>query len=214
MIDEQLVAERLRELRASIDRGRQRGEVTLCAVTKGHSAEAWRLARRLGCDAIGENYAQDVLRKHSEVGDDHPPLHFIGRLQTNKVRSLAPLVAVWQSVDRAALVAEIAKRAPGAHVFVQVNATGEAEKGGCSLVEAKGLVAQARDAGLIVDGLMTVGPTDGDPTRTRSTFATVRRLADELQLAGCSMGMSGDLTAALTEGSTLVRVGTALFGSR
>ena len=61
---------------------------------------------------------------------------------------------------------------------------------------------------------MTVGPTDGDPTRTRSTFATVRRLADELQLAGCSMGMSGDLTAALTEGSTLVRVGTALFGSR
>ena len=70
------------------------------------------------------------------------------------------------------------------------------------------------DAGLIVDGLMTVGPTDGDPTRTRSTFATVRRLADELQLAGCSMGMSGDLTAALTEGSTLVRVGTALFGSR
>ncbi len=214
MIDEAAVAERLAALRATIANEQQRGEVTLCAVTKGFDASAWRLAKRLGCVAIGENYAQDVVRKHAEVGDDHPPVHFIGRLQTNKVRSLAPIVAVWQSVDRAALVAEIAKRAPGACIYVQVNATGEPEKGGCAADEAGELVAQARDTGLVVEGLMTVGPTDADPERTRAAFAAVRRRADELGLHGCSMGMTGDLTIALAEGSTLVRIGTALFGPR
>jgi len=164
--------------------------------------------------AIGENYAQEVVRKHAEVGNDHPAVHFIGQLQTNKVRSLASIVAVWQSVDRAALVVEIAKRAPGSRIFVQVNATGEPEKGGCTLGEAGGLVAQARESGLVVEGLMTVGPTDADPQRTRAAFAAVRRCADELGLHGCSMGMTGDLAIALAEGSTMVRIGTALFGPR
>ena len=214
MIDEAAVAERLTALRAVIAKGQQRGDVTLCAVTKGFDAGVWRLAKRLGCAAIGENYAQEVVRKHAEVGDDHPAVHFIGQLQTNKVRSLASIVAVWQSVDRAALVTEIAKRAPGSRIFVQVNATGEPDKGGCTLGEAGDLVAQARESGLAVEGLMTVGPTDADPQRTRAAFAAVRRRADELGLHGCSMGMTGDLAIALAEGSTMVRIGTALFGPR
>jgi len=214
VIDEAAVAERLTALRAVIAEGQQRGDVTLCAVTKGFDASTWRLAKRLGCVAIGENYAQEVVRKHAEVGNDHPAVHFIGQLQTNKVRSLASIVAVWQSVDRAALVVEIAKRAPGSRIFVQVNATEEPEKGGCTLGEAGGLVAQARESGLVVEGLMTVGPTDADPQRTRAAFAAVRRRADELGLHGCSMGMTGDLAIALAEGSTMVRIGTALFGPR
>jgi len=214
VIDEAAVAERLAAVRATIASGQQRGDVTLCAVTKGFDATVWRLAKRLGCEAIGENYAQDVVRKHAEVGDDHPPLHFIGRLQTNKVRSLAPNVAVWQSVDRAALVTEIAKRAPGSRIFVQVNATGEPDKGGCPLDGAGDLVTLARESQLLVEGLMTVGPTDADPQRTREAFAAVRRRADELGLHGCSMGMTSDLAIALAEGSTMVRIGTALFGPR
>ncbi|MFM8264474.1 MAG: alanine racemase, partial [Acidimicrobiia bacterium] len=119
-----------------------------------------------------------------------------------------------QSVDREALVDEIAKRAPAASIYVQVNATGEADKGGCDTVEVHQLVRRATDMGLAVLGLMTVGPTDLDPTRTREAFSTVRRLADDLGLPGCSMGMSDDLPIALEEGSTMVRVGTALFGPR
>lgn len=214
MIDEVAVAKRLAAVRSIIVDGQQRGDVTLCAVTKGCDADVWRLARRLGCDAIGENYAQDVVRKHAAVGDDHPPLHFIGRLQTNKVRSLAPIVAVWQSVDRAALVIEIARRAPGSRIYVQVNATGESDKGGCALSVAGDLVAEARNVGLSVEGLMTVGPSDADPQRTKTAFSAVRRRADELGLAGCSMGMTSDLAIALAEGSTMVRIGTALFGPR
>ena len=112
------------------------------------------------------------------------------------------------------VIDELAKRANGARIFVQVNATAEPDKGGCPMSDAKGLVERARTRGLEVLGLMTVGPTNGDPTATRSAFASVRELADRLGLAGCSMGMSGDLDIALEEGTTLVRVGTGLFGER
>lgn len=213
-MNEAVVAQRLAQLRTTVEAGARRGPVTICAVTKGFGADAVRLAHRLGCDAVGENYAQETVAKIAESGAAHPPVHFIGRLQTNKVKALAAVVDVWQSVDRAALVDEIAKRAPGAKVFIQVNATGEPDKGGCPLTDVAALVERARAAGLDVLGLMTVGPTTPDPQRTREAFATVRRLADESGLTGCSMGMSGDVDIALAEGSTLVRVGTALFGER
>ena len=213
-MNEAVVAQRLAQLRTIVEAGARRGPVTICAVTKGFGADAVLLAHRLGCDAVGENYAQETVAKIAESGAAHPPVHFIGRLQTNKVKALAAVVDVWQSVDRAALVDEIAKRAPGAKVFIQVNATGEPDKGGCPLTDVAALVERARAAGLDVLGLMTVGPTTPDPQRTREAFATVRRLADESGLAGCSMGMSGDVDIALAEGSTLVRVGTALFGER
>lgn len=213
-MDEAVVARRLESLRRTVDAGATRGTVTVCAVTKGFPADAIRIAQRLGCDAIGENYAQEAVTKLGEVGDVHPPLHFIGRLQTNKIKSLAAIVAVWQSVDRPAIVEELAKRVPGARIYVQVNATAESDKGGATLDDTPGLVDAARGAGLHVVGLMTVGPTDADPQRTRTAFRAVRRLADDLGLEGCSMGMSGDLDIALAEGTTMVRIGTALFGER
>lgn len=213
-MDEAAVARRLSRLRETLATQATRGPVTVCAVTKGFGAEAIRVAQRLGCDAIGENYAQEAVTKLSEVGEAHPPLHFIGRLQTNKVRSLANIVAVWQSVDRVGLIDEIAKRAPAARIYVQVNATGEPDKGGCAESDVAALVGRARGAGLVVEGLMVVGPTVPHAAETRRAFATVRRLADDLALQGCSMGMSGDLEIALAEGATLVRVGSALFGDR
>ena len=213
-IDEAAVARRLAQLREQLARGARRGPVSLCAVTKGFGADAVTLAHRLGCEAVGENYAQEAVAKIAAAGAEHPPVHFIGRLQTNKIRSLVGVVDVWQSVDRDSVIDELAKRANGARIFVQVNATAEPDKGGCPMSDAKGLVERARTRGLEVLGLMTVGPTNGDPTATRSAFASVRELADRLGLAGCSMGMSGDLDIALEEGTTLVRVGTGLFGER
>ena len=141
-------------------------------------------------------------------------MHFIGRLQSNKVRLLAADVDVFETVDRPSLVREIARRAPGATVLVQVNATGEAGKGGCDPTTVAGLVEACTDAGLLVDGLMTVGPTSGGPDAARPAFRTVRVLVDELGLRTCSMGMTADLEVAVEEGSTRVRVGTALFGPR
>ena len=213
-MDEAAVARRLAQLRDTVSRGATRGPVAICAVTKGFGSDAVRLAHRLGCDAVGENYAQETVAKIGEVGNEHPPVHFIGRLQSNKIRSLAGVVDVWQSVDRASLIDEIVKRAPGARIYVQVNATGEPDKGGCAPDDTGPLVERARHAGLRVEGLMTVGPTTPDPDMTRRAFSLVRALADRLGLAGCSMGMSGDVDIALAEGSTLVRVGTALFGER
>ena len=141
-------------------------------------------------------------------------MHFIGQLQTNKVRQLAGLVDVWESVDRPRLVAELARRAPGARVLVQVDTTGEEGKGGCPIADVPALVRTATDAGLAVAGLMTVGPTEGGPEAARPGFRAVRALVDELGLTTCSMGMTADLDVALEEGSTEIRVGTALFGPR
>jgi len=183
-------------------------------VTKGFGPDAVRAAAGAGCAAIGENYAQEVAAKAPVAAGLGLAVHFIGQLQTNKVRHLAGAVAVYETVDRARLVVELAKRAPGAVVLVQVDTTGETGKGGCPIGTVPDLVAAARDAGLVVDGLMTVGPTTGGPEAARPGFRAVRRLVDELGLRTCSMGMTADLDVAVEEGSTRVRVGTALFGPR
>jgi hypothetical protein len=191
--------------------------VALIGVTKIFGSQAWRFAKVAGCDAVGENYAQEVVQKASEVAlADRLPVHFIGQLQSNKVKQLAGIVNVWQSVDRLALLAEIAKRSPhsGAEVFLQVNCTGEGEKGGCVPSEVGELTRAAMDLGLSVTGLMTVGPTNEDPIATRAAFRMLRTLVNEHGLQQCSMGMTGDLEIAVEEGSTMVRVGTALFGNR
>ena len=191
-------------------------DVALVGVTKAFGPEAWRFAKVAGCDAIGENYAQEVVAKAAEVAlTDRLPVHFIGQLQSNKIKQLAGIVDVWQSVDRLSLLAEIARRSPrSAQVFLQVNVTGEEGKGGC-LPEEVGVLSQAaRDLGIDVVGLITVGPTNEDPIVTRITFRTLRSLANEHGLQQCSMGMTGDLEIAIEEGSTMVRVGSALFGNR
>ncbi len=207
-----LVAERLAAVHDRIARAGGTG-VTVLPVTKTRGIEACQAAYAAGCADVGENYAQEVVAKFGGV--DRPfGVHFIGQLQTNKVRQLAPIISVYESVDRLSLIAELAKRVPNAIVFIQVAALTEPGKGGCVVAEVPALVAAAQEAGLAVRGLMTVGPTTGGPQAARAGFRAVRQLMDGLSLQVCSMGMTNDLEVAVQEGSTQVRVGSALFGER
>ena len=210
------VSDRVAALRASIDAVDRRWShrVAVVGVTKGFGPEAIEAAVAAGCDAVGENYGQELLDKRATIERLHPEVHFIGRLQRNKVRQLADLVDVWCSLDRESVIDEVGKRVPGARVFVQVDTSGDPAKGGCGVDDVATLVARAIDRGLQVEGLMTVGPTGSDREAARAGFRQVRALVDRLELAECSMGMSGDLEVAVEEGSTQVRVGTALFGQR
>lgn len=192
--------------------------VEIVAVTKRFPVEAVELALAAGFCSVGENYAQELVEKASlfqqrgAVGGTDFRWHMIGGLQRNKVKKLVGIAPVFQTIDRIELVTEVAKRLPGSSVFLQVNATNEAQKSGCSAIDAPSLIDACREMGLDLVGLMTVGPTDGsDP---RPSFATLRQLADDHDLEQCSMGMSGDLEAAVSSGSTMIRVGSALFGPR
>ncbi len=190
--------------------------VELIAVTKGFGVDALDAALAAGCALVGENYAQELVAKIASrpTGRGGLEVHFIGQLQTNKVRSIAGIVDVWQSVDRVALADEIAKRAAGARVFVQVNTTAEGAKGGCAPSSVTDLVEHCHAAGLRVEGLMTVGPTSGQRSETAVAFALLRRLADDNGLVGCSMGMTNDYDLGIENGATHVRIGSALFGER
>ena len=207
-----LVAERLATVRDRIARAGG-NEVTVLPVTKTFGIEACFASFAAGCSDVGENYTQEIVSKLGSV--DRPfGVHFIGQLQSNKIRQLAPIVSVYESLDRRSLVAELAKRVPGVGVLIQVAASAEPGKGGCALNEVPALVAHAQDAGLDVRGLMTVGPTNGGPEAARHGFRVVRQLLDRLGLSVCSMGMTNDLEVAVQEGSTQVRIGSALFGER
>jgi pyridoxal phosphate enzyme (YggS family) len=211
------VRERIRAAGDRLDR------VSLIAVTKGFPHELVSRALAAGLVDLGENYAQELVAKAREleqVGSADLPArqpaprwHFIGGLQTNKVKLLTGLVALWQTVDREALVDELARRAPGARVLIQVNTTAEPQKSGCAPEQTQALVSSARERGLDVQGLMTVGPTEpgADP---RPSFALLAALGQRCQVAELSMGMSGDYALAVAEGSTMVRIGSALFGDR
>ena len=220
MINQALVATRVAELRDRISRAGGVG-VGIVAVTKTFGIDAWNDAKFAGCVAVGENYAQELIAKSHQVARlDRLPVHFIGQLQTNKIKSLFDIVDVWQSVDRASVVTELVKRqlartsAGQCEILVQVNTTSEMDKGGCDPAEVEALVHQARQGGLDVTGLMTVGPTDMDPLKTRAAFGLLKRMAADLGVEQLSMGMTADVEIAVEEGSTLVRVGTALFGQR
>jgi pyridoxal phosphate enzyme (YggS family) len=193
--------------------------VRIVAVTKTFDVSAWSIAQAAGCDAVGENYAQEVLDKVGRASGPTPmPLHFIGHLQSNKVKALAPHVALWHTVDRASIIAalgkEVSRSGVAPRVLLQVNSTDEEQKSGCAPDEVSSLRAAATDAGLVVEGLMTMGPSDGDPIATRAAFALTARLAADNGLAELSMGMTHDVRIALEEGSTIVRVGTGIFGER
>lgn len=191
--------------------------VRILAVTKGFDPDVARTALDAGLLDLGESYAQELVAKAELLAgaDPAPRWSFIGRLQRNKVRLLAPHVALWQSVDRIELGAEIARRAPGAAVLVQVNPLHEPQKGGCAPDEVPTLVEALGQLDLDVRGLMAVGPTPGaEVADAARAFAVVSGLADRLGLAERSMGMSDDLEAAVAAGSTMVRVGRGLFGDR
>jgi len=207
-----LVAERLAALYDRIARAGGAG-VQVLPVTKTFGIDACWAAHRAGLSAVGENYAQEVVAK---LGGLALPfgVHFIGQLQTNKVRALAPVVTVYETVDRLSLVTELAKRVPGAAVLIQVAPESQEGKGGCPIAEVPALVEAAQAAALEVRGLMTVGPTLGGPEAARPGFRAARSLLDRLGLSMLSMGMTDDLEVAVQEGSTQVRVGSALFGER
>jgi len=192
--------------------------VKIVAVTKGFGPEAVAAAAEAGLIDVGENYAQELLAKAGDLSARRgaavaPRWHFIGRLQRNKIGRIAGLVRLWQSVDRPGLATEIARRAPGARVLVQVDVAGIAGRGGCAPEETEGLVTSCRDAGLEVAGLMAVG-APGPPEHARRGFRLLAAQADGLGLAELSMGMTADMDVAVEEGATMVRVGTALFGPR
>lgn len=191
--------------------------VEVMAVTKGFAPSIIELAVDAGCSAIGENYAQELLTRVptlESLGERRPTVWFIGHLQSNKVRQLAGVVDVWATVDRASLAKEIAVRAPGARVLVQLNVTGERQKSGCVPDDAPTLLERCGELGLDVAGVLAMGPTGGAPEDAAPGFDVARRFVDEHGLEVCSVGMTSDLEVAVSSGSTQIRVGTGLFGPR
>lgn len=217
MIDAEEVLRRREYVERRIaDAGGDVARIKIVAVTKGFDSSAIEAAANAGLSMIGENYAQELHSKWSEIEaaiKNEIDVHFIGRLQSNKVRQLAGIVDIWQSVDRLRLVSEIARHDPAAAIFVQLDVSGTDTQGGCPPDEAASLVAAARREGLNVAGCMAIGP-QGSPSQIATAFGEVAQFADRHELEHRCMGMSADLEEAVRAGSTMVRIGTALFGSR
>ncbi len=212
------VAQRYDEIRGRVAAaarasGRDPDEVLIVGASKTVDVERIRAALDAGLRDLGENRAQELVAKAPELAMQvpEPRWHFLGQLQRNKVRAVAPYVGLWQSVDRAELGAEIGRRAPGAQVLIEVNIALEPQKGGCDPAAVPELRDQLAGLGLDVRGLMAVPPASGDP---RPWFGALRVLGSDLGLPELSMGMSGDYEAAVSEGATIVRIGRALFGDR
>lgn len=207
------VSERLEQVRRRIaGAGGDPAAIRVVAVTKGFGPEVARAALAAGLEDLGENYAQELLAKQPEVPGPCR-WHFLGPIQRNKVRALAPHVALWQALDRPAAARAVAAHQPHGEVLLQVNFTGDGHKAGAAPGEAVSLLGAASDAGLQVRGLMTVGPA-GDRDGARRCFAALAQLADRLGLEQRSMGMTDDLEEAVAEGATMLRLGRALFGPR
>ena len=207
-----VVAARLAEVRLRIVRaGGDPAAVRVLAVTKGFGPDAVQksCSGRRDYTEVGENYVAELVEKAPGPAGTH--WHYLGAIQRNKVRLLAPLVDVWQSVSRLSEGERIAQLAPGATVLVQVDCTGLAGRGGCPPEAVPGLVEGLRGLELSVRGLMTVAP-QGEGAA--AAFYRVSELADALVLPERSMGMTDDLEAAVAAGSTMVRIGRALFGDR
>jgi len=200
--------------------GRDPGTVRVVAVCKAFGADAPAAACAAGIDDVAENYAAELVAHHDALGDARGDVlgdaqltwHFLGSLQRNKLARLAPRVSVYQSVSSPRDAELLARYAPGARCYVQVDVSGLAGRAGCPPGSEGAIVELAQGRGLVVEGLMCVASPD-QAVASRE-FASLRRSADDLGLDGCSMGMSGDLEAACRAGSTLVRLGTALFGER
>ena len=217
--DPATIAARHAQLQQRIaDAGGDLERVKILAVSKALPPDAALAALAAGLVDLGENYAQELVAKAPVVADRavelgvEPRWHFIGGLQRNKINSL-PEISCIHSIDRSSLATALGSRRPGQRVMVQVNIGDEAQKSGCAVGDTATLVGQARDAGLDVVGLMGVA-RPADDTDTLQQFRTLVGLADELGLPERSIGMSGDLELAVRAGSTMIRVGTALFGPR
>jgi PLP dependent protein len=209
---------------AAIAAGRDPAAVTLVAVTKAKTAESIRLAATAGVTDFGENYLQEALPKMDQLGDLPLTWHFIGAIQSNKTRPIAERFAWVHSLDRLNVARRLSEQrpfhAPPLNVCIQVALIPEPAKGGVTTDALPGLAAAVAELPRIsLRGLMCVPPPQPDASAERAVFARLRAALEDLNAGGLkldtlSMGMSGDFEAAIAEGATLVRIGTALFGSR
>ncbi len=213
-----LAAIRLRIAEACARANREPASVTLVAVSKTHPAAAVEAALAAGQTVFGENRVQEAQAKFPALRPAHPALrlHVIGALQTNKARDAVRVADVIESLDRpklaAALAEAMAKEGRRPALLVQVNTGEEPQKAGVARAEADAFLRACREEhGLPVEGLMCIPPAEADP---RPHFGFLAGLAARHGLRTLSMGMSGDFEAAIAEGATHVRVGTAIFGSR
>jgi PLP dependent protein len=223
-IAHRLAALRQRIATAAQAAGRDVRSITLLAVTKGQSPQRLRAALALGLSAFGENYLPEALPKIQALRDAAPEWHFIGRLQANKTRPVAEHFSWVHSVDRLKVAERLSvqrkREAPPLNLCIQVSVSGEAGKGGVAPGEAMALLrAAAALPRLRVRGLMCMLPFGADPAQQRADFGRARELFDSaraqgLELDTLSMGMSADLEQAVLAGSTMLRIGTALFGER
>ncbi len=210
--------------RAAARAGRNAQSVTLLAVSKAQPAEVVRAAADCGLRDFGESYLQEALAKLDALRDRALQWHFVGRIQANKTRDIAEAFAWVHAVDRLRIAERLAAQRPHyaapLNVCLQVNIGGEASKGGVAHAELPGLAAAvARLPRLALRGLMCIPPEETEVARQRAWFRELHGLYTALNSAGLgldtlSMGMSGDFEAAIEEGATIVRVGTALFGPR
>ena len=205
------IRERLEEINEIIA-AKAQNQVDLIAVTKGFTHEEVNVASELGIKNFGENYAQELLAKNPLV-DAEISWHYIGQLQSNKVRKISHLVDVWHSVTSLKLAREIHKRNDQAKILLQISVMGPSNSKGFEIEELPDLISRLRDENIDVSGLMTMG-VPGDMAATRVVFERLRKLADTFELSECSMGMSGDFEIALESGSSMIRVGSAIFGNR
>jgi pyridoxal phosphate enzyme (YggS family) len=208
--------------------GRDPSGIALLAVSKAFPAEAVIAAARAGQHRFGESYVQEAVAKIAQVRDIAPELalewHFIGPIQSNKTRAIAERFDWVHSVDRLKIAQRLSEQRPADRpplaVLIQVNVGGEASKSGIAPAEVSALAhAVARLPRLQLRGLMAIPEPEQDAARSRVAFARLRDLLERLRREGLavdtlSMGMSADLEAAIAEGATIVRVGTAIFGER
>ena len=196
--------------------GRKRDEIALIAVTKKFPAEVVREAYQLGLRTFGENYVQEFERKHPALTDlAEAEFHLIGHLQSNKSRIAGELFRVIETVDSEKLARRLDQLDHPLEVMIEVKLSHEEAKEGAAPESLPALIAAIRACpNLRLTGLMTMPPWCDDPEVTRPYFRQLATLAREHGLQKLSMGMSHDLEAAIEEGSTHVRVGTALFGPR
>jgi len=213
------VAARIREAAQAV--ARNPGEVHLLAVSKTQSAEAIRQASDAGLRDFGENYLQEALQKQTELAELPLTWHFIGPIQSNKTKQIAEHFDWVHSVDRLKIAQRLSDQRPESlpalNICLQVNVSGEASKSGCEPQAVSELAhAIAALPRLRLRGLMAIPEPTEDPAEQRAAFARLRQLQNELDLGldTLSMGMSHDMEAAIAEGATWVRIGTALFGAR
>lgn len=206
--------------------GRNRSEVTLIAVSKTKPVEMLQEAYETGCRDFGENKVQELVDKY-EVMPKDIRWHMIGHLQRNKVKYIVDKVYLIHSVDSLRLAEEISKEAVkknvNVNVLIEVNAAGEETKFGTTTEEAKQLVRDvAKLPNVYIKGLMTIAPMVDEAEENRQFFKQLKKLSvdiaaeniDNVSMEVLSMGMTGDYSVAVSEGATLVRVGTGIFGER